>query len=798
MGFGQTRQGAGTPGEQRRASSAGVGLASRAALVLGLAVALAHSAADASAQGGQPDTTITSAPTEAYRDGIAHFAFESSAADATFECSLDGAPYSRCPAQATFHVANGSHELRVRAIDGESTDPSPARWQWWADALLQTGNFEASTGGWSVQGYTVPGWKLRNSSLSLIDGGVTGPGAMRVQATGTATPSAYSSPYPVRSAIAGTSYTLRGQVRSAQPGEKVCLRLREQTGSAIMTTKQACRTASGSWARFDPITLTVANSGSQLSIDIYQASAASPGDQFEVDGLELSDGASPQVSPPPPDDGDPTLLAASDVASCWSSGDEVVSRMLDGMGGSIAIPGDTEQNSGSVDEFAGCYDPSWGRHLQRTFPAVGDHEYRTAGAAGYYGYFGDAAGEAGKGWYSYDLGTWHIIVLNSNCAPVGGCGMRSAQYAWLKNDLEQNGTDCIGTYWHHPLFSAGSLHGGLTKTRPFWDLLYKHGAEWVLSGNDHAYQRFAPQTPSGELDLARGIRQYVVGTGGTRLDPLGPPLPNTQAQSDSAFGVLKFELHDGSYDWQFVPEPGKTFTDSGSTACSTPPPNTTLESGPAGGVSSDSASFTFSADKENSTFRCSLDGSGFAPCSSPAQYTGLADGEHTFRVSAVDSTGGTDETPASRTWSVAANNLLENGSFENSLTAWLGYKALPRLASGGPQGETFARVVADGSASTYSINTSPRPVKSSQGSARYQATGWVRSEAPGNKVCLQIRERADGSSKTTSSCRTATGAWEPLSAVTHAAIGGGSLEVFASSSAGSTFDVDGLTLVKLP
>lgn len=775
--------------------------AAAAILAMGIALALMLGGDRAHAEATQaPDTVITSAPGETHRLGSAEFEFASSGGGAAFECSLDAAQFEPCQESSTFYVSNGSHELRVRALDGAGNpDPAPARWQWWADATLQNGNFETSTRGWSVQGYTVPAWKPRNSTISRVAGGVAGPGAFRVEATGTAAPSAYSSPYPVNSTVAGDTYTLSGQVRSDRPGEKVCLRIREQRGSVITTTKQACRTASGSWAEFAPITLTVAESGSQLNVDMYQASTATAGERFEVDGLELTDGTAPEVSAPPEPTGDPTLLAASDVASCWSSGDEAVSRMLDSMPGPIAVPGDTEQNSGSRDEFAGCYDPSWGRHRARTLPAVGDHEYRTPGAAGYFEYFGSAAGESGKGWYSYDIGSWHIIVLNSNCSLIGGCGAKSEEYAWLRNDLEQNGGDCIGTYWHHPLFSAGSLHGGLPRSRPFWNLLYEYGAEFVLSGNDHAYQRFAPQTPTGDRDTARGMRQFVVGTGGTRIDPLGPPLPNTEAQSDTAFGVLQLGLHEGSYDWEFVPQPGKTFTDAGSTRCSPlKPPETTVDEGPSGTQSRDSASFEFSSSTQGAEFRCSLDGQAFAPCSSPQEYSSLPDGEHVFRVQAVDATGTVDPTPASRTWTVAANNLLSNGGFEGSLAGWSGYKANLSLRPGGPQGETFARVLADGTAATYSINTSPRPVGSSQSSAKYQAAGWVRSEAPGNKVCLQIRERVNGVAKTAASCRPATGTWEPFTAVTHSAAGGGSIEVFVSSSTGSTFDVDGLSLVKLP
>jgi hypothetical protein len=772
-------------------------------LAMGLALSLLLGGVMAHAQGvGLPDTTITSAPGETHRLGSAEFEFASSDAGASFECSLDAAQFEPCQESSTFDVSNGSHELRVRALDGTGNpDPTPARWQWWADATLQNGNFETSTRGWSVQGYTVPAWlPYGATAIAEVGGGIAGDTALKVSATSNTTPSVYASPFPVNSAVAGETYTLSGQFRSDEPGEKVCLRIRERSGSSIVTNKQSCSKTTRSWTEFVPVTLTVARDGSGLSVDFYQASAASAGESFEVDGLELTDGNAADVTPPGPAPGDPTLLATSDIASCWSSGDEAVSRMLDTMPGPIAVPGDTEQNKGSADEFAGCYDPGWGRHRARTLPAVGDHEYKTPGATGYFDYFGAAAGEYGKGWYSYDLGSWHIVVLNSNCANVGGCSTGSEQYEWLKDDLEENGGDCIGAYWHHPLFSSGTLHGGLTRSRPFWNLLYEYGAEWTLNGNDHAYQRLARQTPTGALDTAAGMREFIVATGGTRLDALGAPLPNTEVQNNTAFGVLQLGLHEDSYDWEFVPQPGKTFTDSGSTPCSPLdfPPETEIGDGPVGTVTTDVARFSFSSNESGSEFRCSLDGATFSACTSEQEYTGLSEGEHTFQVKAIDPTGNVDTSPATRTWTVAVNNLLANGGFEAALTGWLGFQSTVSLLSGGPEGQSFASVAPTGNVSSYTIFTSPRPIKTSEQSVRYQAAGWFRTGAVGSKVCLNVRERANGTTKTTTSCRKATGGWERFDAVTHSALGGGSIEVFASGVSGPSFDVDGLSLVKLP
>jgi hypothetical protein len=263
----------------------------------------------------------------------------------------------------------------------------------------------------------------------------------------------------------------------------------------------------------------------------------------------------------------PVLVGAGDIASCSSSGDEATANLLDSISGTVFTLGDNAYENGSVPEFANCYGPSWGRHKARTMPAVGNHEYQTTGASGYFGYFGAAAGEPDKGYYSYDRGQWHIISLNSMCENVGGCGATSPMVTWLKQDLAANPAACTLAYFHHPLFNSGAEHGNDPKMRPSWDALYAAGAEVVLSGHEHTYERFAPQTPAGAADTAQGIREFVVGTGGASHYPFGTIQPNSQVRNSDAYGVLKLTLHSGSYEWQFVPEAGKTFTDSGSDQC---------------------------------------------------------------------------------------------------------------------------------------------------------------------------------------------------------------------------------------
>jgi Calcineurin-like phosphoesterase/RTX calcium-binding nonapeptide repeat (4 copies) len=262
---------------------------------------------------------------------------------------------------------------------------------------------------------------------------------------------------------------------------------------------------------------------------------------------------------------DAFLVAAGDVADC-SEGPEITARLLDTLPGTIALLGDAAYERGSHEEFARCYDPTWGRHKARTRPAIGNHEYGTPEAAGYFDYFGASAGD-GKGWYSYDLGAWHVVALNSNCTRVGGCHAGSEQERWLRADLSADDARCTLAYMHHPRFSSGSRHGGSASVDPLWRALQDDRAELVLAGHDHVYERFAPQTADGAFDTERGIRQFVVGTGGRPRYSFGPPEPNSEARIHTAWGVLHLRLGDGFYHWRFVAEPGSSATDSGRGTC---------------------------------------------------------------------------------------------------------------------------------------------------------------------------------------------------------------------------------------
>ncbi len=227
--------------------------------------------------------------------------------------------------------------------------------------------------------------------------------------------------------------------------------------------------------------------------------------------------------------------------------------------------GDLQYDSGSLSEFQKVYDPTWGRVKSLSHPAVGNHEYGQSGASGYFSYFGSAAGPTGKGYYSFNVGSWHLIAINSNCAKVS-CSQNSTQESWLRADLAAHPSLCTLVYDHHARWSSGH-DGDNTFMQPIWQDLYNANVEMLLSGHSHDYERFAPQNATGGLDNTRGVRQFVVGTGGAFFTGFGSPHANSQVRQNATFGILQLTLRSTGYDWRFVPEAGKTFSDSGSNAC---------------------------------------------------------------------------------------------------------------------------------------------------------------------------------------------------------------------------------------
>jgi acid phosphatase type 7 len=273
------------------------------------------------------------------------------------------------------------------------------------------------------------------------------------------------------------------------------------------------------------------------------------------------------------------LVGAGDIASCKNpEGARATAKLLEQIPGTVFAAGDLAYESGSPDEFEFCYGPTWGRFRERTKPAMGNHEYGNPTAHGYFDYWGTQAGLRGQGYYSYDLGAWHIVVLNTNCAVknLGGCGAGSPQETWLKKDLAKHADACILAYGHHALFSSGIFkkHAVHPELKQFWEDLYAAHADLVLAGHEHSYERFAPQNPDGKLDPEHGIREIVVGTGGRSHDLLGFATPNSEVRDWETFGVLKLTLDSGKYSWEFIPEEGASFRDSGAGACHSQPRKT--------------------------------------------------------------------------------------------------------------------------------------------------------------------------------------------------------------------------------
>ena len=266
-------------------------------------------------------------------------------------------------------------------------------------------------------------------------------------------------------------------------------------------------------------------------------------------------------TPPPPPTGPAVLVGAGDIAECGVPGAEATARLLDAIEGIIFTAGDNAYYQGSLRDFQRCFEPTWGRHKDRIRPLPGNHEYETPGAAGYFAYFGDAAAPEAPGFYSYDAGSWHVIAVNTS-APVDAL---SGQFAWIKADLASHPGRCTLAVVHHPYFSSG-VNGGYSWIRPLWELFYAEGVDVVVSGDDHVYERFAPQDPNGRVDLARGIRQFVVGTGGAHLTRFVGSKPNSEARA-LVWGVIKFTLGVGGYQWEFIPVAGESFRDSGAELC---------------------------------------------------------------------------------------------------------------------------------------------------------------------------------------------------------------------------------------
>jgi hypothetical protein len=278
--------------------------------------------------------------------------------------------------------------------------------------------------------------------------------------------------------------------------------------------------------------------------------------------------ADPVVPPPsgPNNFQEHTLVGAGDIGWCGLAGAAATANLIDAIPGTVITLGDNAYMKGTAHEFAECYEPFWGRFKNRTYPSPGNHEYESTAALPYYTYFGLNAGPPGRGYYSFELGSWHIVSLNSEPEPRFPRAAHAAQLAWLRADLEANrDKTCTAAYFHHPLYSSGP-NGPQTHMRDVYQMLYEFGVEVVMTAHDHLYERFAPQDAEGRLDFVGGIRQFVVGTGGARPYQIGRRAANSEAIAN-VYGVLKLTLRPTEYLWQFVPVAGETVSDSGGESC---------------------------------------------------------------------------------------------------------------------------------------------------------------------------------------------------------------------------------------
>ena len=259
------------------------------------------------------------------------------------------------------------------------------------------------------------------------------------------------------------------------------------------------------------------------------------------------------------------VIAAGDVATCSSTDDDATAALVDSMDGTVLLLGDAAYPAGRADDFEECYAPTWGRHLERTRAVPGNHDYDTPAARPFFRYFDEAAGPAGRGYYSFDLGTWHVIALNSECEHVdGGCDEDSEQVEWLREDLAATDASCVLAFWHEARFSSGE-HGDTKSVGVLWEVLAEAHADLVLAAHDHDYERFEPLDANGDPD-PDGMPSFVVGSGGAPLREIETARPGSFVRDDEHHGVLRLELTDGGYSWAFV-DTGPRTLDEGVGRC---------------------------------------------------------------------------------------------------------------------------------------------------------------------------------------------------------------------------------------
>jgi VCBS repeat-containing protein len=446
--------------------------------------------------------------------------------------------------------ASGSGNISSRARTSASVSWSPPPWNTVGEAGFDQQTPDISSVIQEI--VTQPGWASGNSLVVIItgsghrtaesyNGDQTGAPLLHVEykASGNHLPGvAITSPANGSTFISGDSIAFNGTASDFEDGDL---------------------TASLVWE--SDLDGTIGNGGSFSKSDLSVGDHTITAMVTDSEGTTAYDTVMISVLAP----GTAVFVGAGDIADCNRTTDDATADLLDNIPGTVYTLGDNVYPNGSEAEYNDCYDPTWGRHKARTIPIAGNHEYDTGTAAPYFNYFGAAAGDPDKGYYSTDLGNWHIIVLNSECGEIGGCGPNDPQGQWLQADLAANPRTCTLAMMHKPLFSSTTSSSA---GQDFWTILYQANADVILSGHAHNYERFAPQDPNGVADPVNGIREFVVGTGGISHSSFGQQIAsNSVVRDDNSHGVLKLTLQPTSYDWEFIPIAGDTFTDSGSANC---------------------------------------------------------------------------------------------------------------------------------------------------------------------------------------------------------------------------------------
>jgi hypothetical protein len=357
--------------------------------------------------------------------------------------------------------------------------------------------------------------------------------------------------------VADSTDRVRFSSRQGSRPPQLVITLAEGTSTPTPTAAQTETAAPGST---DTPTLEATGTSEPTSTSVPEETSTSTLEPdtptaTATDTPTPTDSLTPTPTSTPP--GSAVLVGAGDISLCSNNNDEATAKLLDNIPGTVFTAGDNAYIDGSYTDYINCYDPTWGRHKSRTMPIPGNHEYLTSGAAGYFQYFSNV-----PAYYAYNLGTWRIYALNSELSVTA----TSPEVTWLQDDLATHPSQCVLAYWHKPRWSSGSSHGSNSSMQTLWQVLANAGAELVINGHEHNYERFAEMNASGAA-ASPGMREFVVGTGGNGHYGFATPLSTSQVRDSTTYGVLKLTLRAGGYDWEFVPVAGSTFTDSGSGTC---------------------------------------------------------------------------------------------------------------------------------------------------------------------------------------------------------------------------------------